>query len=256
MESFFFSVLPLLLMLLLLPFVVAPIFIRFQSAHPATPEFEPTGVDQLPPDIAESFKRFIHTMGADGFTFVGYFRQLAYMRGVGFHLALMKNPATGELVYIAEMFANKNLAKIRHSQIEFCSEFSDGFEITTNNSQQPRIHKASPEMKLFTFPEVNNPRVLYQLHRRLCASLASGTDPVFPADGTEAFILSYGTVKDVRKQAEYGYYFLDEKGKVFRPTWKGAYLMTWKLAWPVGPLLKASARKRARATMKSLGLAA
>lgn len=253
MDPLFFSLLPFLLAALLLPFVAAPIFVRFQSTHPTTPQFEPTSLAQLPPDVAESFNRFIHTMNADGFIFLGYFRQLAYMKGVGFYLALLKNPATGEMVYIIEMFAKKGLASVRQSHFEFCSEFSNGVEITTNNGQQPRIHKSTPEMQLFMFPEVNNPRLLYQLHRRLCDRFAPGAQNVMPADGAEAFILSYGTVKDIRRQAEYGLYYLDEKAGVFRPTWKGAYLMTWKLAWPVGPMRKAAMRRSSRATMKSLG---
>jgi hypothetical protein len=71
------SWLPLILIPLVFQFLVAPLIIRFRQTHPASPEFEPINVGQLPPSVAHSFTSFIHTMEADGFMFVGYFRQLA-----------------------------------------------------------------------------------------------------------------------------------------------------------------------------------
>jgi len=245
-----------LFILLTLPYTLAPIIVRFRTSHPASPEFEPVGTGQLPPDVAHNFYRFIYAMSADGFLLVGYFRQLAYMPGVGFFLALLKNPATSDMVYMIEMFANNGITPMRAAQVEFCTDFSDGTEISTNNGQQPSIHKVNSEMKIFRFPDVFNPNLLYRIHRRLCANLAPGVEPVLPTDGMEVFRLSYGTVKEIKKQAEFGYYYLDEQKGVFRPTWKGAYLMTWRLAWPVSSIIKARMKSSARQTIKSLGLAA
>ena len=244
----------LLFISLILPFTVGPILVRFKSSHPASPEFEPAGVGQLPPEVADNFNSFVYAMSADGFQFVGYFRQLAYMRGVGFFLALLKNPMTSDMAYMIDIFANNGLTPMRAAQVEFCTDFSDGTEISTNNGQQPSMHKVHSEMKVFRFPEAHNLRLLYQLHSRLCASLvAPEVKRVALTDGMEVFRLAYGTVKEVRKQADFGYYYLDEKKDVFRPTLKGAYLMTWKLAWPVGALRQARMKSKARATMKSLG---
>lgn len=109
-------------------------------------------------------------------------------------------------------------------------------------------------MKMFKFPEITNPHLLYQVHRRLCNNLAAGVERVPWTDGMEVFRLSYGAVKEVRKQAEFGYYYLDEQKDKFRPTWKGAYVMTCGLAWPIGSLRKMRMKSRARATVRSLGL--
>jgi len=244
--------LPYLFALLAAQFVLAPIVVRFKTTHPAFPEYEPVNIHQLPPDVADNFGRFTYTMSADGFRLVGYFRQLAYSRGVGFYLALLKNSVVGDMVYLIDIFAD-GLVPQRGGQIEFYTDFSDGTEINTNNGQQAFIHKENPEMRIFRFPESHNPRALYQIHRVLCARFASQSEAVVPADGLEVFHMSYGALKEIRKQAEFGYYYLDEKANVFRLTWKGAFIMTGKLAWPVGSLRKAAMKRKARATMRSMG---
>ncbi|HEX8843594.1 MAG TPA: hypothetical protein VF791_03070 [Pyrinomonadaceae bacterium] len=251
--SILFITVQFILIAIGLQFVIAPFIIRLKLAHPASPEFEPINIHQLPPDVADNFGRFIYAMSFDGFMFRGYFRQLAYMKGLGFFLVFLKNPGTGDVTYLLETFADNGPVPMRFSQVEFSTDFSNGVEVLSNNGQQAVPHKAVPELKLFRFPEVHNPRVLYQLHRRLCARHAQGAESIIPADGAETFLLSYGTVKEVRRQAEFGYYYLDEKADLFRLTLKGAFLMTWKMAWPVGSLRKALMKSRARATMRSLG---
>jgi len=134
----FLSWLPLIIIPLVFQFLIAPVIIRFRQTHPASPEFEPINVGQLPPHVADSFTRFIYTMEADGFMFVGYFRQLAYMRGLGFFMTLLKNPTTGDMAIIVFVFSKVGLVSLTTGQVEFCTGFSDGTEVNTNNSQYPR----------------------------------------------------------------------------------------------------------------------
>jgi hypothetical protein len=148
------------------------------------------------------------------------------MRGVGFFMTLLKNAVTGEIATIIFMFSKAGLVSLTMGQIEFSTGFSDGTELNTNNSQYPSTFKTYPQKRVFKFPELHNPRLLYQLHRRLCASYVPGVKSLWPADGQEAFQLSYGTVKEIRKQVEFGYFYLDDKANLFRPTWKGAFPMT------------------------------
>lgn len=107
------------------PFVFAPIIVRFSNSHPASPVFDVAGVGQLPPDVADNFARFVYTMSAEGFVFVGYFRQMSYMPGVGFYLALLKNPVTADMVYLIDIFANNGITRLRAATVEFCTDYSD-----------------------------------------------------------------------------------------------------------------------------------
>ena len=60
--------------------------------------------------------------------------------------------------------------------------------------------------------------------------------------------------KDYERQVEFGYMFLGTRSATYRPTWKGASLMAWKLTWPVSAIRSWGMRAKARATMRRLGL--
>jgi hypothetical protein len=39
--------------------------------------------------------------------------------------------------------------------------------------------------------------------------------------------------RTLARQAELGYYFLDESGENYRLTWRGAFRSTWRMLWPL-----------------------
>jgi hypothetical protein len=51
-----------------------------------------------------------------------------------------------------------------------------------------------------------------------------------------------------------GYYWIDERWGVYRPTWKGALLMTGKHAWPVRPIYRALRHRRTRGLLREAGV--
>jgi len=61
--------------------------------------------------------------------------------------------------------------------------------------------------------------------------------------------------KDYERQVGFGCMFLDTMSGTYRPTWKGASLMAWKLTWPVNAIRCWWMRTKARATMRWLGTA-
>jgi hypothetical protein len=58
--------------------------------------------------------------------------------------------------------------------------------------------------------------------------------------------------RDNVHQARAGYWYLDPRDGRYRPTWRGAALMTWKLAWPVGAIRRARRRGRTAALLRRL----
>ena len=59
--------------------------------------------------------------------------------------------------------------------------------------------------------------------------------------------------RDYARQAEAGYFYLDEEADVYRPTWKGAYLMTWTFLWPISRLQKMRTKRDAERIRMELG---
>lgn len=45
-----------------------------------------------------------------------------------------------------------------------------------------------------------------------------------------------------------------EKRDVYRPTWRGAFLMSWRLLWPVKPIVRVLRKRRAARLLSELGL--
>jgi hypothetical protein len=76
--------------------------------------------------------------------------------------------------------------------------------------------------------------------------LAVGADPV-------AYLIE-GRERILAHHVATGYYYLDEARDIYRPTWKGAVLMTWRLLWPIRPLYRAWRRRPTHAFLRERGL--
>jgi hypothetical protein len=244
--------LPLLLVPLIAQFLFAPFIIRFKNSMAAYPQFVPVAAESLPPGVAQNFALFVQAMFVEGFALVGYLYQSNPTPNTTLFMAVMKRAETADMACLADITAT-SAGVSRHSlAAEVCTDLEDGTEINTNNFQYASAFKANPQKKLFRLPEVRNPRSLYHLHRQLRQRCAPNAKGVLPDEGRDLFHLSNSMTREMRKQVEFGYYFLDETNEVFRPTWKGAFIMTWKLAWPVGAIRKVWMKRKARTIIRSL----
>lgn len=252
MESVLLSWLPLLLVPFIAPFLIAPFLIRFKNSQAAYPEFVPVAAWSLPPDVAQHFAVFVQAMFAEGFALVGYLYQSNQVSNVTLFMAVMKRAETADMACMADITSTSGGVSTNALVAEVCTDLEDGTEISTNNFQYASAFKDNPQRKLFRFPEVRNPRSLYQLHRKLRQRCAPNAQGVLPSEGRDLFHLSNSMTREMRKQVEFGYYYLDETNEVYRPTWKGAFIMTWKLAWPVGAIRKAWMKRKAQTIIRSL----
>src|SRR5262249_19873710 len=168
--------------------------------------------------------------------------------GTTTHLALLVDRGPGHLA-IAASGATRSLRK---TQVEFCSELTSGLELNTNNGDGVGCDAPHPSKQVFAFPGVDDVERLYRLHWRLAQEAALGDAVRRPAAGAELDELVRGWEHDNARQAGLGYWYLDADGARYRPTWKGALLMTWKLAWPVGALRRLLRRWQAAQRLRRL----
>jgi hypothetical protein len=59
-------------------------------------------------------------------------------------------------------------------------------------------------------------------------------------------------VEELEDAARAGYMALSPDGETYRPTWKGAFLMTWKQLWPAKGILRAARDRTARRLIAEL----
>jgi hypothetical protein len=235
--------------LLLLPHLLGPVIIYLTQKQPAYPEFHVVRTEQLPPAIAASFTRTREVLAGLGFEAVACLYAYGLATNVMAFMLLMVNRETNEGALATDLYANSGVPT-RRSSLEFSTDLASGVEICTTTGKDPNPYKSCPEKLVYKFPEVKNPWALCNLHRQMVKlQVRAGDYSYLPTAGTEIQALSTSFTKTLMRQVEFGYMYLDEAAGVFRPTVKGAIIMTWKLAWPAGMIMRALIRRRARSLM-------
>ena len=116
--------------------------------------------------------------------------------------------------------------------IYFATKFADGRVAETANSGHVNPFPPIAGQELRQFPGVGDPKSLYQIHRLLTVPMGS-TPRAFPAPGEEAEFLSNSLANFYRTHVGTGYLQEVDPDWIYRPTFKGAYLMTWRILPPM-----------------------
>lgn len=141
---------------------------------------------------------------------------------------------------------------------EFLSRF-DADEVAlihTNNTTMIGSFPDLPNELAFRFPQVKDIQRLDRLHQKLVDRHAPSARKIVSLyDRHEGRVVSY--IRSVlldgyRKQEGTGYLVYREYGNYWRPTVKGAYLMTWALLWPMKAILLGRMYRRARQLLREL----
>lgn len=235
-----------------IPFALAPLLIFFVQRQTADPGFDRVGPDAFPPDMQGFMRQIAGRMASQGFEPSAYLRKVDAASGVVAHLMSLTNEATRETAGVLSVRSSKSAARAPKTHVEFCTEFVSGEEIATHNCSFAFIMKPHPMKRMFRFAEVKDPLMLYALHRQVVERHRPRSEPFVPTRGTEHLHAAHGYEKSMKRQEEFGYLYLDAAGGAYRPTLKGAYLMTWKLVWPVKQLRETFARRGAAALRRTL----
>jgi hypothetical protein len=240
------------IVVVILPYVVAPLIVWTKHRQSAAVQFEHVAVESLPPDACEYFLHVAHSLATQGFEPAAFLRGADTAAGTVMHLLVMTSESARESAAAVDI---RSEATPQSGQrfVEFCTEFVGGREINTHNCGVAYITRPDPTKTQFRLRTIGNPVILYGAHRRLVERHAPDSARFIPTRGTEHLHLSHSVEKGYRNQAAFGYLYLDASAGVYRPTLKGACLMSWKLAWPVKQARESLAKRRAARTLRSLG---
>jgi hypothetical protein len=238
----------------LYPIVATIIITRRDSRTSSYPLFQFISYEALPPTARNYFGMLIPALQAQGFSNPKFLYQSGQMDVTTCFLMLMKNHATGDMACAVDMHVTVKHVYKNVNYLEFATDLSNGVCINSNNIFQPNIHKADPENIVFKFPGLMDSRQLHQAHRGLVARHAQEEQCVLPSEGMEIPHLCSSIVRTLDKQVEYGYYYKDGKTGDYRPTWKGAFLMTLRVAWPMRDIQLAALKAEAIQNLRSVGL--
>jgi hypothetical protein len=244
--------LPLVLNILI-RFVWAPIKIHGSQTLAAKPAWQPVDPATLTPEMREFFDSVggrLRGLGFEEATFLGHPGNAV----PGIHSAqlLLINRTTDDLAVLIATHGKSNRSLV----YGFRTDFADGSRVFAGVNPGIGVWPRNPRDVSETFAFVDDPALLYDAHRRLIERRGFSQKHRRPAPriGQEQAFQEWDWEHNLRWPLSRGYYRLDEERGVYRPTWKGAFLMTWRLVPPIKPWRIALRDRRARRVWRELGM--
>lgn len=245
------ELLPFLLVVAGLAFVGLPLIMWRLLGEDATPRYEPFDPSRhaTPPEVGAFIRDNVAALAADGFTQAG---DLVRDRGANItRVTLLEHPE-GETATVAVVYSERGTAA---PLVEFTVVLTDGRVFDVNNSVSVPVFAPHPGHEVKRFPEVRDPVRLHRLFRTLLRR-RFGSPVLVRRDIARdpARFLAGISDTEYRAQVAAGYFRFDERARRFRPTLKGAYLMTWKMLPPFATLRKRRLRREARELLREIGM--
>lgn len=168
---------------------------------------------------------------------------------------LFENRATSDMAMAVAFYQEiQGRRSFRSAYTEFLTRFGGDRGLSTNNTGELMVTPRIPGRERETFAMVQDAQRLYRVHTALAVRLQAGP-PLPPPQGSALEdLLREGIERENEISVQAGYLWYDASAGKYRPTWKGAFLMTWQLLFPVKNLLLAARDRRAAALLRELGV--
>lgn len=239
------------------PLVLGPLLIKSnhtQSAAPVFRELDPNTED-VPPEARAHFEAGIPGLTALGFAPVACMEMTGYTQKAVACFTLFENPSNRDLAMLTAFYVDLNgRRRFRSAHAEFVAAFADGRNVTTSNTSELSATPRNPRKKKYPFPMLKDLARLWRAHQALASREAPGERKPPPKPGEAGRMLTEGIAQEHEFYVSAGYLFFDPAAQAFRPTWKGACLMTWRLCWPFKEMRRAQALRQAQALLLELGV--
>src|SRR5690606_2251244 len=227
------------------PYLIGPVLIRMTQTMRRTPTIVTYDADTEPaPEWAQRFLDASESaLWGCGFEALHHIVLPDLLPNVQSIFVLMTRPESNDAAIAVTMFGAGTQQTLRKFHVEFATDYADGFELCTNNTGEESVFKRLPHKQILQFDFVSDPVRLWDIHQRSMQEFGHGPKQPVPDRSQAIDRFRAALVKEFIDQVEVGWLWVDEGHDVFRPTWKGACLMVWKLCWPVGALRRQARRQ-------------
>jgi hypothetical protein len=243
----------------LLPYIAGPFLVRQNVTNKVDPDLVPFPPDHpsLPADVADNFDIARQRLNESGFEAISGFglpRQMPRVKAV---LLLFANRATKEAAMATAIYADlPEGGKLKAFYIEVISLFRDGTLVQTNNCSVLGSFPRKAGVHTVQLPQVRDIGLLVRIHRVRTEPFGGISERKLRLDeefrGDARAYLAACMREELERQIPTGYMFLSEAEGLFRPTWKGAFLMTWKQLFPFKQVRAALRDRKANALLAEL----
>lgn len=239
------------------PYWLGPIVVWLTQRVPAQPVFERFAPERhkVPADVAAALRQTTDELGRAGFHVVADLFQSGQVRRVNMRLALFENRMTTELALAVAAFTTAGSPRLVTSFVELPTKLRDGRSVTVNNSRRLSVFTQPASRDVVQVPTVRDAARLVDIKRAYLAHYSGGAERIpFPHQDDPLRFLGDAMTRELQEQVEAGTWWRDERAGVFRPTFAGAWRMTWRVLPPLSVLRRWRARRRAVAILRDLGV--
>jgi hypothetical protein len=237
-------------LLVTMPWRLGPIVVRLRQTQPGVARFTTVATNDpsLPGAVQAVFESSRATLAGLGFSEVARLRQAPTASGLLGYVQLLENPQTFD-VGSRLLVARSESGPVAADQCAFVTERTAGPALATSNTRSASPWPDNPAFERGVFPDVREPAKLLGLHRARLAGAPPGSVRRTTVAQDPAAYQSH--IEQAAKDhiVRCGYWWFDESAQLYRPTWKGAVLMCWRLLPPARQIL-ASRRASAAAAMR------
>lgn len=218
----------------------------YRFAAKCDPVEIPTG--ELPATVASHIVPRIVEMEHLGFAAVGCYDCGELSVQTRIYVAYFCNRAYNHFANVTAMVSPRGIS----SYFEFSTRFSSALTIETNTNSVLPLTPGNPAVRAFRFPDIREPKTLYEMHRHLLAKHAEGLFPQGEPAGQEMKRWVRTAENYGRRHEKIGYMVLAEDGTSYRLTWKGAFLVALRGLWPTSLLRRLHERQAMSAERREL----
>lgn len=245
--------------LVTLPYWFGPILIRLVQKSNARPGYRLVSLDssddggdeggELTPEVEIFFKQTIVAMQDEGFVERGVLYAGETETGnVRIAVVLFENTRTGDVAVAVAMHGKiRDQWKLQAKYVEIATKLPDEREFDSNNSDVLNPFPPVSGKEVEQFPGLESVARLHLIHRELLRArgLEGAPRKRLPPNAEPVAIMQAATEKGLGQHVPSGYLWLDETIGAYRPTWKGAWILCWRLLPPMSWVLRRRMRARA-----------
>ena len=199
------------------------------SADPAYEELNMHSLDQQISQFLMDRTTDLYELGFDEPTLIHMPCPVAGVKG---YLIMLVNRSAGDKAMVTALASES--AAIQTWYVEFSTRYVTNQCVDTLNSSELSAFIQGPENIRSQLPSVTDVGELYRLHQyRMKTSGITARKMLYEPGQAIAYLKEYAIKKSYDGQVAKGWLRYDAAQNCYRPTIKGAYLMTWGLLYPM-----------------------
>lgn len=231
----------ILLAMILLPYILGPLLTYIGQRYTVPTEIVPIdpATHPLPANVRARFAEGFEKLTSAGFELAGIVSLPKLVPNVQALCAMYIDRRTCDMANTTYIIGQSFPEPLILHYTEFVTRYKDGMVVQTNNSSEIGAFPTPPEVHTLQFWNISDAlqlHALHQLHRKQCEAQQHRANPPLNRldeefGGRLERYFAIAVMEEVfAGQLTTGYLTRTPTG--FRPTIKGALIMTWQNLWP------------------------